>query len=533
LYPLFLEHDLLAGVNRHLDRVEREPRFGFVLGRLYRCPETDTDYAVADTAVAAREILSEEASGAYIIRAWSEAQAVFSGHSGLLLGWYHSHFRFGLMPTEADRDTISRYFDAPWQLSIIVVPDRARPLGAVFRTPPAGSEGEHDRPATFYELSPAPHGGDIGRAHSAVTWANYQAYPPAPPVFGPAEEFEPPREAAVAKAPAEPEVEEPTEPEVDEVAEPAVDEPAVEEAAEPEASQPAVEETAEPEVEEETEEAEEETEEAEAEPEAEGEAEGEIPEPEVPEPDVPESAAEEEPPSAPARPRVSLWEGNDEPEPESDAEVPSDATAPQASSEPSGVRMPPPETARPPGDFPASREAPRPPNRPARAGDRSVRGVPLVMPGEKADMNLLPPRSRRISWRIVGTGAALLAVALFFLWPEPPTGSTNRPGAGSSSSGADAAVSPELRQFLEDVDALEIAGERYDERAADFDAGRIGCDLLTTGYVAADEAYVRVAAAYANAEVRSNPRSADAYEEAGAEIADINSHFDGSGCPRP
>ncbi|HSM08613.1 MAG TPA: hypothetical protein VLA33_06315 [Gemmatimonadota bacterium] len=497
LYPMFLEHDLLAGVNRHLDRVEREPRFGFLLGRLYHCPETDVDYAVADTAVAAREILSEEASGAYVIRAWSEAQAVFSGHSGLLLGWYHSHYRFGLMPTEADRDTIARYFDAPWQLSIIVVPDRARPLGAVFRTLPAEAGGDHDRPAAFYELSPAPHGGDIGRPHSAVTWANYQAHPPAPPVFGPAEEFAGPRDEPAVEAVAEEKVAE------DEIVEEeAVEEGAVEhvETVEEVAEEPptqAVEEA-------EAEEAPDETPQEETASDA--KASGEAP-----------PVSEHEPP--PAEPRVSLSER-------------AGTLAPDASSEPSGVRMPRPKAADPPGDFPASQE-PRPPNRPMPPGSQSVRGVPLVMPGEKADVNLLPPRSRRIRWRVVATAAALLAVALFLLWPDPPTASTGRPGPEPSSSAGDGPVSPELRQFLEDVDALEIAGERYGERAADFDAGRIGCDLLTTGYVAADEAYVRVASAYGNPEVRSNPRSADAYEEAGAEIADINSHFDGSGCPRP
>lgn len=497
LYPMFLEHDLLAGVNRHLDRVEREPRFGFLLGRLYHCPETDVDYAVADTAVAAREILSEEASGAYIIRAWSEAQAVFSGHSGLLLGWYHSHYRFGLMPTEADRDTIARYFDAPWQLSIIVVPDRARPLGAVFRTLPAEAGGDHDRPAAFYELSPAPHGGDIGRAHSAVTWANYQAHPPASPVFGPAEELEGPEDEPAVEAVAEEEVFEQGEA-VEQVAEEpptqAVEGTEVEEAAD-ETPQEDQEETA---------------------------SDVEAADHEAP------TVSKERPP--PAEPRVSLWEGEDAPGP--GAGIPAGAPEPGASSGRSGVRMPPPKADDSPGDFPASQE-PRPPNRPTPPGRSSVRGVPLVMPGAKADVNLLPPRSRRIPWRVVATGAALLAVALFLLWPDAPTVPTGRTGPESSSSAGEGAVSPELRQFLEDVDALEIAGERYDERAADFDAGRIGCDLLTTGYVAADEAYVRVAAAYGNPEVRSNPRSADAYEEAGAEIADINSHFDGSGCPRP
>jgi hypothetical protein len=431
---MFLEHDMLAGVNRHLDRIEREPRFGFLLGRLYHCPDLDIDYAVADTAVAAREVLSEEASGAYIIRAWSEAQAVFSGHSGLLLGWYHSHYRFGLMPTGADQDTIARYFDAPWQLTIIVVPDRARPLGAVFRAFTGQAGGSHDRPAAFYELSPTPHSGDLGRAHSAVSWANYQAHPPAPPVFGPAEEA-----AEIAEAAEAAEV-------------------------------------------------------AEAEPSARASA-----------PDEADEAGE----------AVSSPVAGE--------------SGPAARLGPPGVVMPASEERGPP-DGAASPGRAAPPGRPA---DRSLRGVPLVMPGEQAEMGLLPPRSRRVSWPVVAVAVALLAVAVFFLMPDAPSRSAGRTDPAPSSTGGASPVSPELRRFLEEVDALTIAGERYDERAADFDAGRIGCDLLTTGYVAADEASVRVAAGYGNPELRSNPRAAAAYERAGAEIAGINNHFDGSGCPRP
>ena len=461
-YPLFLEHDLLAGVNRHLDRVEREPRFGFLLGRLYHCPELDIDYAVADTAVAAREILSEEASGAYIIRAWSEAQAVFSGHSGLLLGWYHSHYRFGLMPTEADRDTIARYFDAPWQLSIIVVPDRARPLGAVFRTLPVDIGDQRDRPAAFYELSPMPHGGDIGRAHSAVTWANYQAHPPAQPVFGEAEEAPP----AAATAPPAAGTDLPA--------------PPAEAAEEPEESEP-----------------------------------GPVAEPrQVVAPEEP-AAAEE----VAAAAEVAAAPEVDAADVVAAAGEAERATEPLAPAERAGGRAP--------GEFPA------PPDRPMPQGDWSLRGVPLVMPGEKAEMGLLPPRSRRISWPVVATGVALLAAAVFFVFRDTPSTSTGRTAPEPSSTRGEAATSAEIRQFFEEANALEIAGERYAERGADFDAGRIGCDLLTTGYVAADEAYVRVAAAYGNPAVRANSRAAAAYEEAGAEIAEINSHFDGSGCPRP
>lgn len=443
-YPLFLEHDVIAGVNRHLDRAEREPRFGFLLGRLYHCHEHDVDFAVADTAVAAREVLAEQTSGAYLIRAWSEAQSVFSGHSGLLLGWYHSHYRLGLMPSEADLDTNARYFSAPWQLSIIVVPDRARPLGGVFRhEPAAGPRPGRARPATFYEILPAPHGGEIGRASSAVTWANYEARPPVVPVATPVS-APPPAEASHAAGP--------------EVA-----------------------------------------------------AKARV-----------ETEAREDPIPATA-------EGRSQPPSERSTR----SARPSEASPATGAQSSEPEARERGVAMPSSGPSPEE-DRPYAAGARGPgpSGVALVMPGEKAETGLLPPRSRRVGWPVVAAGIVLLAAALFFLLPDsPPTRGTSR--AETTTPRGAAATSPELQAFIGQVEALEVAGERYEERAADFDAGRIGCDLLTTGYVAADEAYVRVAASFRDLPSRANPRAAAAYERAGEEIAAVNSHFDDSGCPRP
>jgi hypothetical protein len=83
------------------------------------------------------------------------------------------------------------------------------------------------------------------------------------------------------------------------------------------------------------------------------------------------------------------------------------------------------------------------------------------------------------------------------------------------------------------VDSIGLAAERYGERAADYDAGRIGCQLLTTGYLAADDAYVRVATDFRNLGAQSNSRTEAAYQRAGDEMAEVNGHFDRSGCPRP
>ena len=184
-HAVFLQHDVLVGIGRHLGEDETEARFGFLLGHLFRCPDSGRGYVIADTAVAAREVLAEEASGAYLIRAWSEAQSVFSGHSGLLLGWYHSHRRLGAAPSEADMETAARYFAAPWQFSIVFVPDERDPRGGVFHHV-AGETPATPRAVPFYELFGAPHEGKLDALDFAVPWSDHEAVvPTAPPAAKP------------------------------------------------------------------------------------------------------------------------------------------------------------------------------------------------------------------------------------------------------------------------------------------------------------------------------------------------------------
>lgn len=418
-HAVFVQHDVLVGISRHLGGDETEARFGFLLGHLYRCPETGRDYVVADTAVAAREVLAEEASGDHLIRAWSEAQSVFTGHSGLLVGWYHSHWRLGPVPSEADIEAAARYFAAPWQFSIVVVPEEQDPRGGVFHhdraDPPATP-----RPVPFYELLGAPRGNDLESVELAIAWSNHEArMPGAPPVLEPATADR--KEASAPRLG------------------PWLDQDA-----------------------------------------------SAAPAPEAPAPEAPDASA-----PAGARPGDTSREAD----------------------------HPRPGTARP-------RTVAHP--TPGGHGDRPA-ATRLVIPGEGDEGGLLPPRDRRIGWPAIVAGICVLAVALFLLLPDGDDG----PVATRPSPAMRAAPPPELQRLLDQVEAVEVAGERYAERAADFDAGRIGCDLLTTGYVAADEAYVRVAGAYRQLGEDPGPRATAAYETAGEEIATVNSHFDQSGCPRP
>lgn len=371
-YQFFIEREALADINRHLAGGDRESRFGFLLGRLFRCPLSSRHYSVADMALPAREVLDEQASGAYLLRAWTDAQSRLGKDPGLLLGWYHSHYLLGLTLSQSDFDVNRRYFGAPWQSSIVIVPDLNRALGGVFRPSLDGVTPEGSKPSPFYELLPEVPADVLAPVSSAVVWTNYEA----------------------------------------------------------------------------------------------------------------------------------------------DRKV--KITAKQAGA-----------------SVAAQPKAP-----PATFGAREGRpGVPLVIPAEGNQAGLLPPRSRRIAWPVVALVVVAAIAAVMLLLPD-----SSRPGARGPSAGPGtpapgprtaAPDTPEYRQFLSDVEALGVAGDRYAERANDFDADRIPCPLLATGYVAADEAYVRVAASYRALDTAPNSQATTAYERAGEEIAEVNTHFDASGCPRP
>lgn len=171
-YELFIASSVLTDVTAHLAGDRREPRFGFLLGSLFRCPQTGIHYTVVDRNVRADEPFSEEAPNAYLLRAWADSQVEFRRHGGVLVGWYHSHYLLGLMLTEGDHDANDRYFSEPWQCCVVVVPDEERPLGGVFR-PSVSDERARDEPTPFRELLSAEDLVEEDSPPTAVEWTNY------------------------------------------------------------------------------------------------------------------------------------------------------------------------------------------------------------------------------------------------------------------------------------------------------------------------------------------------------------------------
>ncbi|MEJ2546427.1 MAG: hypothetical protein P8125_01265 [Gemmatimonadota bacterium] len=373
-YEFVIQREALAAMFRHVSGDARESRFGFLLGRLHRCPLTGLHYAVVDTVLPAAEEFAEDAPGAYLLRAWADAQPEFRRHPGVLLGWYHSHHLLGLLLSEGDEDANRRYFSEPWQSCVLFVPDDARPLGCLFRPGITRSAREPLSPEPFWELPDEDEPG--GR--SALDWTNY--------------------ETRTAEA-------------VDGLPAPA-----------------------------------------------------------------------------------EVGQGGRSP------------------------GRPEPATARPgsPGA--------------EKAGDlpRSI-----VIPSETDELRPFAPRGRRISWTTLFAMIAILALigtVIAVGMRSEPTPQVTRPMTERPTRPV---VPPEITRFGEIAAELRRGIDRYDERARDFDLGRIGCDLLTTGYGTVDESFIRLVAMRAQIDPQAGSEVTREFDQLSEEVDDVNGHFDASGCPRP
>jgi len=173
-YELFIARSALVQISlRSGTPGSRDSEFGFLIGKLYRCPESGVHYSVADRIVPAEERLSEDAPDPYLLRAWAASQGEFREHGGVLIGWYHTHYLLGLMLSEADREMNERYFGQPWQCCVLTVPDPARPMGGVFR-PSADQEGIGGEIGSFRELLAVEDMPASGPIPTAVRWKNYE-----------------------------------------------------------------------------------------------------------------------------------------------------------------------------------------------------------------------------------------------------------------------------------------------------------------------------------------------------------------------
>lgn len=169
-YSLVITQEVLMTISEHvsegltydMDRHLKSHRRGFLIGNLYRCPDTERDYVLADEIVTlASAGLGGDLKG-FTNDSWAILDKEFGRFRGrLLLGWYESTALLILTPEAVA--THEKHFPHPWMKALVVDPtNKAGGIAGWNNWFAAWAFFEE-----FYELV-----GPYARA-SVVAWENY------------------------------------------------------------------------------------------------------------------------------------------------------------------------------------------------------------------------------------------------------------------------------------------------------------------------------------------------------------------------
>src|SRR5438874_1551771 len=201
-YPIFFQQEAVIALQEHLKSSPTQAIFGFLIGDLFRDPETGVLYAVIDKTLKLSQAIYGDKTEVVVSRLWDRMQQQLAKAQGSLLGWYHSHPGQGGFLTQHDVETHEKFFTDPWQVAVLVAAEAGGVTGKFFR---ASQDGDwHKTPQSFYELLQPDSIKPDGKKRSFITWRNHKA-------FGPSLKGPPPPKQAAAQAPPEPEPAEPEE----------------------------------------------------------------------------------------------------------------------------------------------------------------------------------------------------------------------------------------------------------------------------------------------------------------------------------
>ena len=183
-YPVFFQQEAVVALQDHLKASPEQAIFGFLIGTLFRDPETGVLYAVIDKTLRLNQAIYGDKTEVVVARLWDRMQEQLARASGRLLGWYHSHPGQGLSLTTHDVETHVKFFAEPWQVAVLVAAEAEGVIGGFFR---AGSSAAWaETPMAFYELLQPDSIRADGKKRSFITWKNYKAYNPVSPKTAPA-----------------------------------------------------------------------------------------------------------------------------------------------------------------------------------------------------------------------------------------------------------------------------------------------------------------------------------------------------------
>jgi len=208
-YPVFFQQEAVIALQEHLKGSPTQAIFGFLIGDVYRDPETGVLYTVIDKTLKLSQAIYGDKTEVVVSRLWDRMQEQLKKAAGTLLGWYHSHPGQGGYLTPHDVETHEKFFTDPWQVAILVAAEAGGVTGRFFRS--SQSADWHKTPLPFYELLQPDSIKADGKKRSFIVWRNYKPFgptltgpkpkPPEPPEPPPPPEAEQPEEQEVEAAP--------------------------------------------------------------------------------------------------------------------------------------------------------------------------------------------------------------------------------------------------------------------------------------------------------------------------------------------
>lgn len=162
---LVVTQEVLVDVNRHVSRTLDRELGGFLLGNLYRCPNTGRHYLAIDQSTRAHFVESSDVHLAFTLDTWAHLAEELTGKflGKLVVGWYHSHPRMDVFLSAYDMAIHEERFDDPWTTALVIEPEKNR--GGFFRW----QDGKLNprEPFEFYELVERQAEGSV------VDWTNH------------------------------------------------------------------------------------------------------------------------------------------------------------------------------------------------------------------------------------------------------------------------------------------------------------------------------------------------------------------------
>jgi hypothetical protein len=176
---LFITQRAFLQIERHLGSAPDLELGGFLAGHRCSCPRVRAPYSVINTVIPFAEVTGEPL-GAHVTRkAYDTVRTRLDAHGLALIGWYRNASFLGLQLLPDDVDTHLEFFNEPWQTTMLVLPDAAKPRGAFFTYDPRVVRGYC---IPFYELFDK-DAADRNRIHrTCVKWSTYVAAAPVEPL---------------------------------------------------------------------------------------------------------------------------------------------------------------------------------------------------------------------------------------------------------------------------------------------------------------------------------------------------------------